>query len=101
MCGLVRSNLLLAILPLRYRRFTSTATAAVHSTPKYQHGIRRNSVPTKECAQRRILVPTARIERATSPLPRECSTTELHGPAASSLRLPAPVPPILPDVSRG
>src|SRR5690606_26249231 len=25
------------------------------------------------------LVPMARIERATSPLPRECSTTELHG----------------------
>src|SRR5690606_27122484 len=24
------------------------------------------------------LVPMARIERATSPLPRECSTTELH-----------------------
>src|SRR6059058_1282765 len=63
------------------------------------------------------MVPMARIERATSPLPRECSTTELHGhlrprePAASfppirkhaatrfrigagegnaSLRLPAP-----------
>jgi hypothetical protein len=26
-----------------------------------------------------LLVPTARIERATSPLPRECSTTELRG----------------------
>ena len=25
------------------------------------------------------MVPMARIERATSPLPRECSTTELHG----------------------
>jgi hypothetical protein len=25
-----------------------------------------------------LLVPMARIERATSPLPRECSTTELH-----------------------
>jgi hypothetical protein len=25
------------------------------------------------------LVPMARIERATSPLPRECSATELHG----------------------
>src|SRR6476620_3715841 len=25
------------------------------------------------------LVPMARIERATSPLPRECSTTEPHG----------------------
>ena len=29
----------------------------------------------------------ARIERATSPLPRECSTTELHG------RLQAKFPP--------
>jgi hypothetical protein len=26
------------------------------------------------------LVPMMRIERMTSPLPRECSTTELHGP---------------------
>src|SRR5690606_31160377 len=26
------------------------------------------------------VVPMARIERATSPLPRECSTTEPHGP---------------------
>src|SRR4051795_13503422 len=26
-----------------------------------------------------IVVPMARIERATSPLPRECSTTEPHG----------------------
>ena len=26
-----------------------------------------------------FLVPMARIERATSPLPRECSATELHG----------------------
>src|SRR5690606_38667952 len=28
------------------------------------------------------LVPMERIERSTSPLPRECSATELHGPAA-------------------
>ena len=27
-----------------------------------------------------ILVPMTRIERVTSPLPRECSTTEPHGP---------------------
>ena len=26
-----------------------------------------------------VLVPMMRIERTTSPLPRECSTTELHG----------------------
>ena len=26
-----------------------------------------------------VLVPMTRIERVTSPLPRECSTTELHG----------------------
>ena len=25
------------------------------------------------------VVPMERIERSTSPLPRECSTTELHG----------------------
>jgi hypothetical protein len=30
-------------------------------------------------ASRYCVVPMARIERATSPLPRECSTTELHG----------------------
>ena len=29
---------------------------------------------------KKTLVPMARIERATSPLPRECSTTEPHGP---------------------
>ena len=33
------------------------------------------------------LVPTARIERATSPLPRECSTTELHGLVLRALPL--------------
>ena len=27
----------------------------------------------------------ARIERATSPLPRECSTTELHGHAVKAI----------------
>ncbi len=27
----------------------------------------------------REMVPMMRIERTTSPLPRECSTTELHG----------------------
>src|SRR5690606_1153150 len=30
-------------------------------------------------AVKKQLVPMARIERATSPLPRECSTTEPHG----------------------
>ena len=30
----------------------------------------------------------ARIERATSPLPRECSTTEPHGPTQTSLTDP-------------
>ncbi len=30
------------------------------------------------------MVPMARIERAASPLPRECSTTELHGPLATT-----------------
>ena len=30
------------------------------------------------------MVPMARIERATSPLPRECSTTELHGHAVQA-----------------
>ena len=38
------------------------------------------------------LVPMARIERATSPLPRECSTTEPHGrptlDCAEALRKP-------------
>ena len=29
------------------------------------------------------MVPMARIERATSPLPRECSTTEPHGPSST------------------
>ena len=40
----------------------------------------------------RRMVPMARIERATSPLPRECSTTELHGPGNPSPdpRLAAP-----------
>ena len=37
---------------------------------------------------RPILVPMARIERATSPLPRECSATELHGPCESENALP-------------
>ena len=30
--------------------------------------------------------PMARIELATSPLPRECSATELHGQASSCLK---------------
>src|SRR5258706_9731694 len=37
------------------------------------------------------LVPMMRIERMTSPLPRECSTTELHGPTHFELRVPLPV----------
>ena len=32
-----------------------------------------------------LLVPMAWIEHATSPLPRECSTTELHGPICTNL----------------
>ena len=32
------------------------------------------------------VVPMARIERATSPLPRECSATELHGQAPAPRR---------------
>ena len=34
------------------------------------------------------LVPMARIERATSPLPRECSATELHGRVVDSHATP-------------
>ena len=33
-----------------------------------------------------------RIERMTSPLPRECSTTELHGPSAVRNPMPRPDP---------
>ncbi len=36
---------------------------------------------------KKILVPMMRIERMTSPLPRECSTTELHGPPPFSFLL--------------
>jgi hypothetical protein len=33
----------------------------------------------KNSIDKKILVPMTRIERVTSPLPRECSTTEPHG----------------------
>ena len=33
------------------------------------------------------VVPMTRIERVTSPLPRECSTTEPHGPVEPGLNL--------------
>ena len=33
----------------------------------------------KNCQTKKLLVPVMRIERMTSPLPRECSTTEPHG----------------------
>ena len=36
-----------------------------------------------------LMVPMARIERATSPLPRECSATELHGPKSTTNRAAA------------
>ena len=51
-CGFVRSN-----LPF-----------AISSSPDFDN-------PDNACE----MVPMARIERATSPLPRECSTTEPHG----------------------
>src|ERR1044071_3907373 len=60
-CGLVRANLPFAMKvsdrkadPLREPRLVA-------------------------CSYFDVLVPMARIERATSPLPRECSTTEPHG----------------------
>jgi hypothetical protein len=39
----------------------------------------RMSIGVGNSAAAGFLVPMARIERATSPLPRECSATELHG----------------------
>src|SRR5690606_18223825 len=55
-------------------RFNTTST---NSTP-YSFILARQS--KTHCAyQKKYMVPMARIELAASPLPRECSTTELHG----------------------
>ena len=65
-CGLVRSNLLFAI-----RISQDSGLACL-----------QGSLATRlSCLLTQHLVPMARIERATSPLPRECSTTEPHGPS--------------------
>src|SRR3954470_23688028 len=41
-------------------------------------GFVRSNLPFAIFHARYLLVPMKRIERLTSPLPRECSTTELH-----------------------
>src|SRR5688500_17913856 len=61
-CGLVRANLPFAI--------DDSNTRAVRCA---------NPVRLTSFLTAMVLVPMARIERATSPLPRECSTTEPHG----------------------
>ena len=45
------------------------------------------SVEKVRIVSSQTLVPMMRIERMTSPLPRECSTTELHGRPAFKLRV--------------
>src|SRR5690606_11855098 len=47
------------------------------------------------------VVPMARIERATSPLPRECSTTEPHGRKAKNTPPGLTERPILPGAGEG
>ena len=51
-----------------------------------QEGLARKGSLATPLSFAKHLVPMARIERATSPLPRECSTTEPHGPDDSSTR---------------
>src|SRR5688572_5729160 len=41
-------------------------------------------VPVRLLSKNQVMVPMMRIERMTSPLPRECSATELHGPRVAS-----------------
>ena len=40
----------------------------------------KTGAPPKQTRRHQKLVPMGRIELPTSPLPRECSATELHGP---------------------
>src|SRR5690606_27532472 len=47
------------------------------SEPRNRNGIRTDTEPSQaECS----VVPMTWIEHVAAPLPRECSTTELHGP---------------------
>ena len=66
-CGLVRSNFPFAIFPTPKNIYLKTT------------GSRRNQNRTHL-----QMVPMAGIGPATSPLPRECSTTELHGHAVQA-----------------
>src|SRR5574341_1097562 len=69
--GLVRSNLPFAIFPTPKKIYANTT------------GSRRNRTRTHH-----KLVPMAGIGPATSPLPRECSTTEPHGPFGTTEAAP-------------
>ncbi|MEY3123053.1 MAG: hypothetical protein RI993_1878, partial [Pseudomonadota bacterium] len=74
-CGLLRSNLLLAMFYPSHFNATSTdiGIPSLPTRSDYAHYVHIAITKNKN------VVPMARIELAASPLPRECSTTELHG----------------------